>query len=241
MQRLITSATGRMIIRDNKIVQSYADVGARITQNTIVKRLFRKNFHTGLQIRNGSFRGGNIHIQDCACDSVQSFTDNWHIQRLSVVDMLEYEYSEQCHKDVIQMFRANHKPYSLKKHQAVDKVYLGYLNARILNGTDKGAIIVSEIGGISNSTLFDKGVVFTTSSENPYFFSACRVENLTLGSDKHPIDADKISGKAIRLGDIKKGARASCKSIVHVQNGVEVILGMTEKKVVRIVRHLKEI
>jgi hypothetical protein len=183
-----------------------SDIGLIIDEhNYALKEMLLINAaHTGIQIRKSGARLSSVFITGIGCDSLQSWCGDWEIGLLLVDDQAEYKYSDRCHKDVVQMFTAGTiaGKYELSIKNPVTDVIIRRANIHV-RGKDKGAFIVSEIGGITRSNFFSNGVRFDTDSNNPYFFSAERISQVSFGSRDYPISSSDISNKTFRIGNIK--------------------------------------
>ena len=228
------------VLERNQFVKM--DAGLLVNDDKILKQTCRIiAYYTGLKIQHGKFRSGVVVIEDSICDSIQSFTNDIQIKELVVSDRLQYSYSKHCHKDIMQMFRAipasRGVQYQLLEELPVRRVIVEKADIFVRGGKDKGGFIASEIGGIEDSVFFSHGIKFNTSSENPYFFSATRASNVTLGSPQHPIDPKFISNKAIRIGGIKSKAKDSGLIMIHAKQGLKLELSPQARSVTRIAYH----
>jgi hypothetical protein len=216
------------------------DVGLRINTNGFRSKemLIISNAHTGIQIRNKGAEIDSAFITGVACDSVQSWCDDWIIKLLIVDDSSEYKYSDQCHKDVVQMFSAKSvkSKYQLNINQPVRNIIIRRANI-LVRGEDKGGFIASEIGGVEGSQFFSNGIKFDTDSQNPYLFSAERVSQVSFGSHDSPLVSSDISNKTIRIGNIKmKEARCGTWSVYCNHDGINLELSDSARASLKLIK-----
>ena len=237
----MNSYSGNLVVKDSKIIGEIdrGNIALRILKpRTYDKEVLVNLANTGVQVVSRNVNFGILFIDECACDSLQTWENDLNIRLLLVTDELDYRYSKHCHKDVMQMIRAEivDGKYALLEKEWVQNIVIDKADV-LVDGEDKGGFIVSERGGIRNSRFFEKGVKFTTNSSNPYFFSAERISNVTFGSPERPILSSDISHKKFRIGDIKADNARCGKWTIHAMGRINLELSPSARKHLTIINY----
>lgn len=226
----------------NKLKIERPEKGVIVREPHLVyDQIFVDEAYLGMQIREHHTQVNVAVIHNPVCDAIQTWNNDITVHELFVYDDDPYTYSKSCHKDVIQLFRKNpNKPFNLQIGKPVSRVIVEELDA-VIRGNGKSGVMVSEIGGIEDSSFFTKGITFDSDSDVDYLFSADRISNVTFGSNENPIDVDSISGKRFRVGNIKSNEANCAKWTVHIVGDVQFELSDAARRSLNIVRHLKEL
>lgn len=202
----------------------------------------------GFRVRAGARANiKTLKVEGVQNDLVQLWNGGVSIEHFEANHCLPVKYCKENHPDVFQAFaKMGRPPFHMEK--VFSDLYIGSADVVIHchdlpDGEDKkNGFLFTELCEYRNISLFSKGVTFKSNSSAPYFLDMTSGQGVVIGSEEHPIDPDKVSNKAIRIGGqsgTKKNPPACSNITIHAYEGLEVVLGESAKNATNIIRYKK--
>lgn len=203
------------------------------------------NGFIGLRVRGGAtLTSDTVNISAIKNDALHCWNGGVSIESLIIDHSLPIEYSDDNHPDCGQFFAKKLANDPEGREDVFEGLYIGSAKCNVACHGDedkKNGFLFTELCKYNNIILFPRGIEFITNSSAPYFIDATNLNNAIIGSQDHPIDPDKVSGKGIRIGDVKEGAPTSSNITIHAYKGLNIVLGKQAKEVTHVIEYDKPV
>lgn len=201
------------------------DIALSIEEATVIDSLSVSHGFIGARVRGGfPFNARKLVISDVKNDALQCWSARVSIEYLDITHNSPCIYGDGNHPDCAQFFAKSLKTFKLTS--LFKDLYIGYAKCKVVCDDErdkKNGFIFSEICTYENINLFSLGIDFDSNSSAPYFLDMTNATNAVIGSELQPIDPERVSHKAIRIGSTKKGVPKSRDVTIHAYEGQEIV------------------